>query len=412
MGETAMTQDKRNLESEQRRLFLQRASVLTGMIALGGGSYILNPKGAWAADPIKVGIATDLTGPIGYAGIPNSNVAKMVIEEINAAGGLLGRPLQMVLEDTASNEAAAVTKVRKLVQKDKVDVVLGGITSSMRNAIKDTIVNRGKTLYIYPQLYEGKECTPYLFCTGPTPAQQCDTFIPWLIKNGGKKFYLPSADYVWPHVLNEYARKTIVKNGGEVIGEEYFPVDHNEYSATINKIMSSGVNVVFNTTIPPGVAVFFKQLYEAGFQKKGGRLACVYYDENCLNITPANEIEDLATCLDYFKALNDPFGNTLQEKYTKQFGTKNPFTAGSASTGMYRGLMLWQVAVKEAKSVKREDVAKAMDHAKVAEGPGGGFEIVSGSLHTKMNMYIAVAKAGKYEVVEKSNGPVMPAECG
>ena len=146
MGETAMTQDKRTLESEQRRLFLQRASLLTGMIALGGGSYILNPKGAWAADPIKIGIATDLTGPIGYAGIPNSNVAKMVIEEWNAAGGLLGRPIQMILEDTASNEAAAVTKVRKLVQKDKVDVVLGGITSSMRNAIKDTIVNRGKTL--------------------------------------------------------------------------------------------------------------------------------------------------------------------------------------------------------------------------------------------------------------------------
>ena len=223
-----------------------------GMIALGGGSYLYNPKGAWAADPIKVGIATDLTGPISWGGIPNSNVAKMVIDEINASGGLLGRPLQMILEDTATNEQLAVTKVRKLVTQDKVDVVFGGITSSMRNAIKDTIVNRGKTLYIYPQLYEGKECTPYLFCTGPTPAQQCDTFIPWLIKNGGKKFYLPSADYVWPHVLNEYARKVIEKNGGEVVGEEYFPVDHNEYSATVNKIMSSEVNVVFNTTIPPG----------------------------------------------------------------------------------------------------------------------------------------------------------------
>ena len=181
----------------------------------------------------------------------------------------------MILEDTATNEELAVTKVRKLVTQDKVDVVLGGITSSMRNAIKDTIVNRGKTLYIYPQLYEGKECTPYLFCTGPTPAQQCDTFIPWLIKNGGKKFYLPSADYVWPHLLNAYARKVIEKNGGEVVGEEYFPVDHNEYGATVNKIMSSKVNVVFNTTIPPGVAAFFKQLNEAGFRRRAaGSPAC------------------------------------------------------------------------------------------------------------------------------------------
>jgi branched-chain amino acid transport system substrate-binding protein len=409
-----MTVDDRNHRppSASRRLFLQRASLLSSMIALGGGSYLLNPKGAWAANPIKVGIATDLTGPISWGGIPNSQVAKMAIEQINKSGGLLGRPIQMILEDTATNEQLAVTKVRKLVTQDKVDVVFGGITSSMRNAIKDTIVNRGKTLYIYPQLYEGKECTPYLFCTGPTPAQQCDTFIPWLIKNGGKKFYLPSADYVWPHTLNAYARSVLVKNGGEVIGEEYFPVDHNEYSATVNKIMSSGVNVVFNTTIPPGVAALFKQLNEAGFQKKSGRLACVYYDENALGITPAHEIEGLASCLDYFKAVNDPFGNQLQAEYGKLYGDKNPFTAGSGATGMYRGIKLWEAAVKEAKSVKREAVAVALDHAKISDGPGGGCEMVPGTRHVKMNMYTAVSKGGKYEIVEKSKGPVMPGECG
>jgi ABC-type branched-subunit amino acid transport system substrate-binding protein len=402
---------EQRLQSYSRRLFMQRAAALSGMIALGGGSYLYNPRGAWGAEPIKVGIATDLTGPISWGGIPNANVAKMVVDDINAGGGLLGRPLQLVLEDTATNEALAVTKVRKLVTQDRVDVVFGGITSSMRNAIKDTIVNRGKTLYVYPQLYEGKECTPYLFCTGPTPAQQCDTFIPWLIKNGGKKFYLPSADYVWPHVLNEYARKTIEKNGGEVVGEEYFPVDHNEYSATVNKIMSNKVNVVFNTTIPPGVAAFFKQLYEAGFNKNGGRLACVYYDENALNITPAHEIEGLASCLDYFRAINDAGGNKIQAEYNKLYPGKNPFTAGSAATGMYRGIRLWEAAVKEAKSVKREDVAKALDHAKIAEGPGGPSEVVPGTRHVKMNMYTAVAKNGKYEIVEKSKGPVMPGEC-
>ncbi len=403
---------KRRLQSYSRRLFIQRASLLSGMIALGGGTYLFQPKGAWSADPIKVGIATDLTGPIGYAGIPNSNVAKMVIEEINAAGGLLGRPLQMILEDTASNEALAVTKVRKLVQKDKVDVVLGGITSSMRNAIKDTIVNRGKTLYIYPELYEGKECTPYLYCTGPTPAQQCDTFIPWLIQNGGKRFYLPSADYVWPHVLNAYARKIIEKHGGEVIGEEYLPVDHNDYGATVHAIITSKVDVVFNTTIPPGLAAFFKQLYEAGFLQGGGRLACVYYDENALNMTPANEIEGLASCLDYFRSAGDPGGNRIREEYGNRYPGSVLFTAGSGATGMYRGLKLWESAVKEAKSVKREDVAAALDHARIAEGPGGGCEVVPGTHHLKMNMYTAVAKNGKFEVVEKSNGPVMPGECG
>ena len=185
-----------------RRRLLGNFAFASTAIATGAASWVIRPDWAnAAAGSIKVGIATDLTGPIGYAGNADANVARMVVKEINDSGGLLGRPLELLIEDTASNESVAVGNVRKLIQRDKVDMVLGGITSSMRNAIKDPIVVRGKTLYIYPQLYEGKECTPYLFCTGPTPAQQCDDFIPWLIKNGGKKFALPSANYVWPHTL-------------------------------------------------------------------------------------------------------------------------------------------------------------------------------------------------------------------
>src|SRR5438876_5288189 len=233
-----------------RRRFLGSTAWMAGAIATGTGSWMIRP--AWGATPIKVGIATDLTGAIGYAGNANANTAKLVMKEINGLGGVLGRPLELHIEDTASNESVAVANVRKLIQRDKVDVVFGGITSSMRNAIKDVIVTRGRTLYVYPQLYEGKECTPYIFCTGPTPAQQCDEFIPWLMKNGGKRFALPSANYVWPHVLNQYARKVIEGNGGEVIFEEYYPLDQVEYSATVNKIMTNKVDVVFNTVIPPG----------------------------------------------------------------------------------------------------------------------------------------------------------------
>jgi urea transport system substrate-binding protein len=397
-----------------RRRFLTSAAWMSGSIAAGVGSWVIAPPWANAAEgPIKVGIATDLTGAIGYAGNANANVAKMVVNDINAAGGVLGRPIELHIEDTASNESVAVANVRKLIQRDKVDVVLGGITSSMRNAIKDVIVTRGKTLYIYPQLYEGKECTPYLFCTGPTPAQQCDEFIPWLMKNGGRRFALPSANYVWPHVLNAYARQVIEKNGGEVIFEEYYPLDQIEYSATVNKIMTNNVDVVFNTVIPPGVGPFVKQLYEAGFTKRGGRLSCVYYDENTLNINAAYEMEGLASCLDYFRAVDpsDPFSAKLQAEYEKEFPGKILFTAGSAATGMYRGLKLWEAAVKEAGKVSREEVAAALDHAKIAEGPGGPAEMVPGKRHCKMQMYTAVAKSGKYEIVARSSGLVDPKEC-
>jgi branched-chain amino acid transport system substrate-binding protein len=387
---------------------------MAGAVATGVGSWALRPGRAWAApNPIKVGIATDLTGAIGYAGNANANVAKMVVQQINDAGGLLGRPLELFIEDTASNEAIAVANVRKLIQRDRVDVVLGGITSSMRNAIKDAIVTRGRTLYIYPQLYEGRECTPFIFCTGPTPAQQCDEFIPWLIQNGGKRFALPSANYVWPHILNEYARKVIEASGGEVIFEEYYPLDQVEYSATVNKIMSNNVDVVFNTVIPPGVGPFFKQLYEAGFQRRGGRLSCVYYDENTLNINAPHEIEGLASCLDYFRAVTDTDepSRRIQAEYDKAFPGKILFAAGSAATGMYRGLKLWEAAVKEAGKVDREAVAATLDHAKIETGPGGPAEMVSGKRHAKMRMYTAVAKGGNYEIVAKSDGLVDPKEC-
>src|SRR5262245_401060 len=209
-----------------RRRFLQSAAWMSGAIATGVSSWVVGPDRANAAEaPIKVGIATDLTGPIAYVGNATANVAKMVAKRINDTGGILGRPIQLFITDTASTESVAVANVRRLIQRDKVDVVLGGITSSMRNAIKYVIVTRGMTLDIYPEQYEGKECTPYLFCTGPTPAQQCDQIIPWLIKNGGRRFALPSANYVWPHVLNKYARDLIEKNGGEVIFEEYYPLE-------------------------------------------------------------------------------------------------------------------------------------------------------------------------------------------
>lgn len=393
-----------------RRSLLTGAAWATGAVALGRGSFVVQP--AWGqSNPIKVGIATDLTGPIGFAGKANANVATMVVNDINAKGGVLGRSLQLIIEDTASNESVAVNNVRKLIQRDRVDVVFGGITSSMRNAIKDVIVARGKTLYIYPQLYEGKECTPYIFCTGPTPAQQCDEFIPWLIKNGGKRFALPSANYIWPKVLNQYARKVIQDNGGEVVFEEYYPLDQVEYSATVNKIMTNNVNVVFNTVIPPGVGPFIKQLYEAGFTKRGGRLSCVYYDENTLNINAAHEFEGLASCLDYFRAIKDPFSAKLQAEYDKLYPGTVLFTAGSAATGMYRGLKLWERAVNQAKKVDRESVAAVLDRARIEEGPGGGAEMVPGKRHCKMNMYIAVAKGGNYEVVSQSKGLVDPKEC-
>ena len=116
---------------------------------------------------IKVGVIADQTGPLSFVGIANANVAKMVINDINANGGLLGSQIDLYLEDSATIDSVAEAKAAKLVRHDNVDVIFGGIYSSTRQAIKDPAVVKGKTLYIYPEQYEGQECHPLLVCTGP-----------------------------------------------------------------------------------------------------------------------------------------------------------------------------------------------------------------------------------------------------
>jgi ABC-type branched-subunit amino acid transport system substrate-binding protein len=359
---------------------------------------------------IKVGVIMDLTGPLSFLGIANANVANMVIDDINTNGGLLGRHVELLVEDSATTDSVAEAKATKLVEQDKVDMVLGGIYSSTRQAIKGPTVVKGKKLYIYPEQYEGQECDPLIFCTGPVPAQQLDPFIPWLMQQtGAKKFYLPSADYIWPHVMNKKIREIVTSNGGTVEGEEYFPLDHTDYSKTVEKIMSSGTEVVFNTIVPPGLMPFLEQLHNAGFTKRGGKLVCTYFEENLLKLLPAAQVEGLYGCLDYYQTVTDPFSVELLDKYNELYPDGPLFTAGSASTGTYRGLKFWEAAVKEAGSLNQDAVITALDHAKIAAGPGGPAEMVPGQHHARLNMYIAQARNGIFEVV-KNLGAIEPNE--
>lgn len=320
--------------------------------------------------------------------------------------------MELILEDTASDPGVAVGNVRRLIQQSQVDVVLGGITSAMREAIKNPISRRGNTLYIYPQLYEGKECTEHLFCTGPTPAQQCARLIPYLIEQGNKRFAMPAANYIWPQVLNEWAREVIEANGGEVVMEEYYPIDQLEYSASVARIMNEGVDHIFNTIIPPGLQAFSRQLYDAGFQARGGTQSCVYLDENSVNYVPARELEGMYSCLDFFHTVEDEASQEMLAGYREMFpNTQYLFTAGSASTGMYRGIKLYEQAVIATDGeLSRDAVSEALDSATLEEGPGGPARMVPGTGHAAMNMYIAQNKGGNWDIISQET-MVDPAEC-
>ena len=367
-------------------------------------------ESATAGRSIKVGVIADQTGPLSFVGLANANVARMVIGDLNAKGGLLGRPLELFLEDGATDDAVAAAKATKLVERDHVDVVFGGIYSSTRQAIKGAAVVKGRTLYIYPEQYEGQEADPLIFCTGPVPAQQVDPFIPWLMRRtGAKKFYLPSADYIWPRVMNKRVREVVTAEGGTIVGEEYFPLDHTDYRATVEKIASSGADVVFNTIVPPGLTPFFEQLHASGFSARSGQLVCTYFDENFLNMVPAAHVEGLYGCLDYYQEVGDPFSRKLLAQYDALYPGAAKFTGGSACSGLYRGLRLWAAAVTEAGSLAQAEVVAALDHARIPEGPGGPAAMVPGQHHLRLNMYIAQARNGHFHVVE-SLGAIDPKE--
>ena len=360
--------------------------------------------------PARVGIVTDLTGPLSFMGVANANVARMVIDDLNEEGGLLGHPVELIIEDSATRDDEAAAAGARLVSGDGVDVVLGGIYSSARQAIKVPVVDEARTLYIYPEQYEGQESDPLIFCTGPVPHQQVEPLIPWLMRQtGAKKFYLPSADYIWPQVLNRKVKEAVTAERGTIVGEEYFPLDHTDYRAVVDDIIASGAEVVFNTIVPPGLTPFLEQLYEAGFTKNGGHIVCTYFDENFLNLVPAEHVDGLYGCLDYYRDITDPFSAALLDRYEHLYPGSAMFTAGSACTGMYRGLKLWEAAVKEAGSLEQRQVAGALDHARIAEGPGGAAEMVPGQHHVRMNMYIARSEGGTFKVV-KNLGVVEPQE--
>jgi branched-chain amino acid transport system substrate-binding protein len=228
-------------------------------------------------------------------------------------------------------------------------------------------------------------------------------------ESGAKTFYLPSADYIWPHVLNARVREVVTANGGSIVGEEYFPLDHMDYRATVERITASAADVVFNTIVPPGVTPFFEELYESGFASRGGRLVCTYFDENFLNMVPADHVEGLYGCLDYYQAVGDPFSRKLLEQYDALYPGDAKFTGGSACTGLYRGLRLWAAAVTEAASLNQDDVVAALDHAEIVDGPGGPAAMVPGQHHLRLNMYIAQARSGRFEIVE-SLGAIDPQE--
>ncbi len=366
------------------------------------------PEAAPAAEEsatIKVGILHSLSGTMSISETAVHDAELLAIEEINAAGGVMGKQLEVVIEDGASDWPTFAEKARKLLQEDEVAVVFGGWTSASRKAMLPVFeANNG--LLFYPVQYEGLETSPNIFYTGATTNQQIVPAIEYLLEEGKTKFYLLGSDYVFPRTSNLIINKQLEAAGLEAVGEEYTPLGHTEYSTVISKIRAAEPDVVFNTLNGDSNVAFFKQLKDAGISAEDLPTISVSVAEEEITGIGADNITDHLVAWNYFQTTDTPenakFVEAFQAKYGANRVTDDPIEAG------YFGVYLWKAAVEKAAST---DVAAVKEAAKgiTFAAPGGTVTIHDENQHVSKTVRIGKVRGdGQIDEIWNSGTPVVP----
>ena len=360
---------------------------------------------AAGGDSIKVGILHSLSGTMAISEKSVRDATLLAIEEINKAGGVMGKKIETVVEDGASDWPTFAEKSKKLIQSDKVAVVFGCWTSASRKAVLPVFESL-KGLLFYPVQYEGLEASPNIFYTGAAPNQQIVPAIEYLIKEGKKKVFLLGSDYVFPRTANEIIKLQLAAQGATLAGEEYTPLGHTEYSAVISKILAAKPDVVFSTLNGDSNVAFFKQLKDAGnTPDKIQTLSVSVAEEEVRGIGAANMAGHLASW-NYFQTTDTPANKKFVEAYKAKFGadrvTDDPIEAG------YFGVYLWKLAVEKAKSTEVDKVKEAAKGISF-DAPGGTVTINGKNQHVSKTVRIGKVRAdGLFDEVWNSGKPVEP----
>ena len=365
----------------------------------------VEPAAETESETIKVGVLHSLSGTMSISETAVKDATLLAIEEINASGGVLGKQLEPVIEDGASDWPTFAEKARKLIQSDQVAVVFGGWTSASRKAMLPVFeANNG--LLFYPVQYEGLESSPNIFYTGATTNQQIIPAVEYLLAEGNTKFYLLGSDYVFPRTSNLIINKQLEAAGIEAVGEEYTPLGHTEYSTVIAKIKSADPDVVFNTLNGDSNVAFFKQLKDAGITPGDLTTVSVSVAEEEITGIGAENMEGHLVAWNYFQTTDTPentkFVQAFKTKYGENRVTDDPIEAG------YFGAHIWAQAVEKAGSI---EVAAVKEAAKGLEfqAPGGLVTVHDTNQHVAKTVRIgAVREDGQIDEVWNSGSPVVP----
>jgi urea transport system substrate-binding protein len=331
----------------------------------------------------------------------------LAIKEINAAGGVLGKQIEFVEEDGASEPSTFATKAEKLVSQDKVATVFGCWTSSSRKAVKSIFEDYDSLLW-YPVQYEGMEQSPNIVYSGAAPNQQIVPAIEYLIENGHTKFFLLGSDYVFPRTANMIIKAQVEAAGLEVVGEEYAAMDQTDFATIISKIESVKPDVIVNTLNGTGNVSFFKQMDEkqhsaADYLTMSFSIA----EEEVATIGP-RILKDHLVSWNYYQTTDTAENKKFVAAYKAMFGEKR--VTSDPAEAAYDNVYLWKAAVEKAGSFEVADVLAALHAGNISfQAPEG--KVVIDGVNQHLSKPVRIGKVGDdgliYEIYS-TDAPVAP----
>ncbi|TPP03961.1 substrate-binding protein [Rhizobium glycinendophyticum] len=364
----------------------------TMMLALASVAFA---TASYAADPIKIGVPVGLSGANSVVAPSVVQAAELAVEEINANGGVLGRPLELEIADDASGAAGAQKAFDSLVFQKEVDVLISMETSAARNAGLP-IVTKGDVPYIYTSFYEGKSCNPNLYVNAWVPEQQVPPLVDnFTGKQGASKFFLIGSDYAFGRGMLEFARAYIEKSGASVVGEEYLPMDGSDWTAVISKLKASGADAIITSTAggAPNVTLT-KQLRSSGVSLPYGNLAV---DEGTAKSMGA-EASGIFLSASYVTSIDSSENKAFLAAMEKKFGS-DLRTPNDLSVPQYEAIYLYKAAVEKAGSTETASVLEALPGVSFT-GPRGTISM-SKQHHAPLTMYLGqVQDDGSVKVVD------------
>ena len=374
---------------------MKRRSLAVVALVLGMVTAACQGSGDAGADtPIKIGILADLTGPFTTYGNSLSRSAQLAVNEINEAGGIDGRQIEVIVEDIQTDVAATVDKARKLVQSDNVDLVMGPIGSDANDAAYAEVVESGGKLLFYTETYEGGKCHELYFSFGAVPAQQIRPLIPILQEAYGANAMLFGADYVWPRRSFEIAKPIIAENGGTVVSELYLPLIAEDFSELVQEVRDNQPEYIFSL-YPAVWGAALKALDDAGLLESVGIGTIFLGDPDFAGI--ADLAEGDYTALPFFTVADAAGVQPFMEAYAAEFG-EGEIPSGGEGVGAYDAVYLYKQAVEQAGSTDPAAVAEAMV-GQTFEGPTGRVEMMP-SHHLKQTINLVQAQNGQYVLVD------------